>query len=82
MLKNTGSLISLRKEESLLGDRLMKTKNCPKNINKKALITDDYVKNITPLSRKQIDKLLMKLSSPKVEAEDSVDSDNDIEDIS
>ena len=25
MLKNTGSLISLRKEESLLGDRLMKT---------------------------------------------------------
>lgn len=59
----------------------MKTKNCPKDINRKALITNDYVKNITPLSRKQIDKLLMKLSSPKVEAEDSVDSDNGIEDI-
>lgn len=81
MLKNTGSLISLRKEESLLGDRLMKTKNCPKDINRKALITDNYVKNITPLSRKQIDKLLMKLSLPKVEVEDSIDSDNGIEDI-
>lgn len=58
----------------------MKNRNCPENINRKALITDNYVKNITPLSQEQIDKLLTELSSPKVEG--SVDSDDDIDDIS
>ena len=38
---------------------------CPKNVDKKSLVSDKYLKNIKPLTPEQIDELLTQIASGK-----------------
>ena len=38
---------------------------CPETIDKKSLVSDEYLKDIKPLTQEQIDNLLTEISSEK-----------------
>jgi len=53
---------SLIQEELLLGGSDMENK-CPKDVDEKSKVSDEYLKDVTPLTQEQIDKLLTEISS-------------------
>lgn len=38
---------------------------CPKTVDKKSLVSDEYLKDIKPLTQEQLDELLTEIASEK-----------------
>lgn len=38
---------------------------CPKDVDKKSLVSDEYLKDIKPLTQEQIDELLTQIAAEK-----------------